>query len=104
MSLLVDSIGLPVEFLSPSRFAIFPPILLEKPPSSIQCLAVGVCISLSQLLEQEISQKLLPVPGVGSSSRAALSDLNGRGNTWPGRDLKWRKGETQGDPTERKMG
>jgi hypothetical protein len=41
--MLVDSVGLPLT-------------LLEKPPSSIHCLTVGLCICLSQLL-CEASQK-----------------------------------------------
>jgi hypothetical protein len=46
---LVDSVGLPVEFWSPSGTVILPPILPQVSPSSIHCLAVDVCICLSQL-------------------------------------------------------
>jgi hypothetical protein len=45
----VHSIGLPVEFLFPPRPSILPPEI-DKSPSSIECLAVGLCVSCSWLL------------------------------------------------------
>ena len=52
-------------------------------------------------LEWGLSQKLLPVCGIGSSSWAALFGLNGRGSTWPHRDLKCQGGSA---PTQRRKG
>ena len=77
-SRLIDSLGLPVEFLSSSGPSILPLTLLYASPSHRQCLAVGLCISFSQLLD-EASQKTvmlgsslqynkvsLIVPGIGA--------------------------------------
>jgi len=41
----------------------------------------------SEQLEWKLSQKLLPVCGICSSSRAALAGLGGRGCAWLCRDL-----------------
>ena len=49
-SRLVDSVGFSVEILSPLDHVILPPTLTYEAPSSIHCLAVGLCILLSQML------------------------------------------------------
>ena len=42
---------------------------------------VQLCLHVGPKLEQGLSQKLLPVCGICSSSWAALSGLSGRGST-----------------------
>ena len=49
-SRLVDTVNLPVEFLSPLGSEILSPILPQESPSSTQCLAMVVLVYLSQLL------------------------------------------------------
>ena len=48
---LVDSVDLPVESLFPLGRSILPATLPQDSPSSVQCLAVGLCICFSQLLD-----------------------------------------------------
>jgi hypothetical protein len=55
-SRLVGSVCLSVEFLSPLGPAVLPPFLPEESPSSIHCMAMGVCVCLSQMLD-EASQR-----------------------------------------------
>ena len=49
-SRLVDSVGLPVEFLSHSGLSVLPPTLPKESLTSTQCLAVCICIYFSQQL------------------------------------------------------
>jgi hypothetical protein len=44
VSRLVDSVGLPVRFLYTPGPSIFPPILPQHAPSSVQHLAVSLCM------------------------------------------------------------
>jgi hypothetical protein len=48
--MLVEPVGLPVEFLSPLGSSVLPPALPQGFLSSVQCLAVGLCICFNQLL------------------------------------------------------
>ena len=63
---LVDSVGLPVEFLSSSRFTILPPVLPQESPNCIHCLAVSFFICLNLLLGKKesfaLSKESLPLP------------------------------------------
>ena len=52
----------------------------------VTVVQLGLHVGPEQL-EQGLSQKLLPVCGICSTSWAALSGLRGRGSAWPLRDL-----------------
>jgi hypothetical protein len=71
-SRLVETIVLPVEFLSPSGSSIFPSTLPQGSLTSAQCLSVGVWICLSQLLDRA-SQR---APILGSYLQAQYSIIN----------------------------
>jgi hypothetical protein len=58
-SSLVNSVGLPVEFLSPSGPEILPPFLLQESPNLIHCWAytkflmvvkLVICLELKQIV------------------------------------------------------
>ena len=51
-SRLVDTVGLSMGLSSPSAPSILPLIFLQGSMTTIQCLAVGICIHLSQLLDR----------------------------------------------------
>ena len=68
----------------------------EAPVTCVAYMQPGLHLSLEKL-EWGLSQKLLPVYGICSSSWAALSGLSGRGSTKPLRELKCKcEGNTQG--------